>query len=63
MSQIKSWILVVQSDIWIPKCTEVEGGGSPVEDFSLNFTIFECFLNSKYFVFRSHSLNDAALRF
>ena len=25
-SQIKSWILVDQSDIWIPNCTE---GGSP----------------------------------
>ena len=28
-SEIKSWILVDQSDIWIPKCTE-EGDGSPV---------------------------------
>ena len=33
-SQIKSWILVDRSDIWIPKCTK---GGSPVWDFFLNF--------------------------
>ena len=24
---IKSWILMDQSDIWIPKCTEGGGGG------------------------------------
>ena len=34
----KSWILVDQSDIWTPKCTE--GGGSPNYEISLNFNNF-----------------------
>ena len=35
-----SWILVDQSDIWIPKCTEGRGGPSVKEIFLKKNTIF-----------------------
>ena len=38
-SYIKSWILVDQSDIWIPNCTS-GGGGAPFKAIFLNFTNF-----------------------
>ena len=40
-SQIKSWILVDQSVIWIPKCT---GGGTYLENFLKFYHFFSALL-------------------
>ena len=46
--KIKSWILVDQSDIWIPKCTE--GGGNFPKFYQFLFWVASLIILATYYV-------------